>query len=253
MNDATGMPQRVLVVGGSSDIARHILLLLARRRLGHVLLCGRDVEAMEDVAAELKEAGVARAECLSLDLTEPTGLGQLAREAGGRLGEIDLVLFSAGALGSAALEELDAARVSELLASNFSGQAALALDLAKQLAGQGSGRLVFISSVAGVRVRRANFVYGAAKAGLDGFAVGLSEALRGSGASVMIVRPGFVRTKMTAGRPAAPFAVGPEEVAAAVLAGLEQGREVVWVPAPLRFAFGLFRLLPQALWRRLPG
>ena len=247
------MPQRVLVVGGSSDIARQILLLLARRRLVHVVLCGRDLAAMEEVAGELRRVGVSRAECLSLDLTEPGGLGELAEEATERLGEVDLALFSAGELGSAELEELDAARVSQMVASNFSGQAAIALELAKGLLRQGSGRLVFISSVAGVRVRRANFVYGAAKAGLDSFAIGLSEALRGTGVGVMIVRPGFVRTKMTAGLPAAPFSVGPQEVAAAVLAGLEEGREVVWVPAPLRLVFGLLRLLPQALWRRLPG
>ncbi len=247
------MPQRVLVVGGSSDIARQILLLLARRRLVHVVLCGRDLAAMEEVAGELRRVGVSRAECLSLDLIEPGGLGELAEEATERLGEVDLALFSAGELGSAELEELDAARVSQMVASNFSGQAAIALELAKGLLRQGSGRLVFISSVAGVRVRRANFVYGAAKAGLDSFAIGLSEALRGTGVGVMIVRPGFVRTKMTAGLPAAPFSVGPQEVAAAVLAGLEEGREVVWVPAPLRLVFGLLRLLPQALWRRLPG
>jgi decaprenylphospho-beta-D-erythro-pentofuranosid-2-ulose 2-reductase len=107
--------------------------------------------------------------------------------------------------------------------------------------------------VAGYRVRRANFVYGSTKAGLDGFALGLSEALRGSGASLHVVRPGFVHTKMTEGRPAAPFAVGPERVAADVVRGLGRGQTVIWSPAALRFVFSTFRLLPQAVWRRLPG
>ena len=92
------------------------------------------------------------------------------------------------------------------------------------LRGQGHGRILVLSSVAGYRVRRSNFVYGAAKAGLDGFAKGLGEAVRGTGVSVHVVRPGFVRTKMTEGRPAAPFAVGPDRVAEDVVRGLERDR-----------------------------
>ncbi len=118
---------------------------------------------------------------------------------------------------------------------------------------QGHGRIVVLSSVAGYRVRRSNYIYGATKAGLDGFALGLSEAVRGTGVSVHVVRPGFVHTKMTAGRPAAPFAVGPERVARDVVRGLARGDTVIWSPGALKYVFSLFRLLPQALWRRLPG
>lgn len=253
MNDATGMPQSVLVVGGSSDIARQILERLSGRRLKRVLLAGRDETAMEAVCKGLSADGLESAETLRLDLEDAGSLQPFVRRAAELMGEIDLVLFAAGELGTAELDELDSAVVTRMLASNFSGQAALAVELAAIMRRQGSGRLVFLSSVAGVRVRRSNFVYGSAKAGLDGFAVGLSEALRGSGVSVMIVRPGFVRTKMTKDRPAAPFAVGPEAVAGAVVAGLERGRGVVWVPSQLQWVFGLFRLLPQSLWRRLPG
>jgi decaprenylphospho-beta-D-erythro-pentofuranosid-2-ulose 2-reductase len=107
--------------------------------------------------------------------------------------------------------------------------------------------------VAGYRVRRSNFIYGSAKAGLDGFASGLGEALRGTGVTVQVVRPGFVRTKMTAGRPAAPFAVGPERVASDIVRGLQTGRAVIWSPGVLKWVFTILRLLPQALWRRVPG
>ena len=125
--------------------------------------------------------------------------------------------------------------------------------VAARMTAQGYGRIVVLSSVAGVRVRRANFVYGSAKAGIDGFSVGLGEALRGTGVSVQVVRPGFVRTKMTEGLPAAPFATSAEAVAAAVVHGLESGAPVIWSPPVLGPAFVLLRNLPRALWRRLPG
>jgi decaprenylphospho-beta-D-erythro-pentofuranosid-2-ulose 2-reductase len=117
---------------------------------------------------------------------------------------------------------------------------------------QGHGTLVVLSSVAAERTRRANFVYGSTKAGLDGFAQGLGDALAGSGAHVLVVRPGFVPTRMTAGRPPAPLATTPEAVAAATVAGIAAGKDVVWVPPVLRYVFALFRHLPRRLWRKLP-
>ena len=140
-----------------------------------------------------------------------------------------------------------------MLTTNFTGTAAVMTAFAAVLRNQGHGRMVVLSSVAGVRVRRANYVYGASKAGLDGFAQGMAEALRGSGASLMIVRPGWVATRMTAGRDPAPFATTPDAVAADVVAGMERSTPVVWSPRPLRLVFAVMRLLPAALWRRLPG
>ena len=125
--------------------------------------------------------------------------------------------------------------------------------MARRLKEQGAGRIVVLSSVAGVRTRRANYVYGSAKAGLDGYATGLAEALRGSGVVLQVVRPGFVHTKMTAGRPAAPFATTPEVVAEAVVRGLARGTPVIWAPPVLQWAVAVMANLPQAIWRRLPG
>jgi decaprenylphospho-beta-D-erythro-pentofuranosid-2-ulose 2-reductase len=109
-----------------------------------------------------------------------------------------------------------------------------------------------LSSVAGERVRRAHFIYGSSKAALDGFAQGLGDALAGSGAGVLIVRPGFVRTKMTEGLPPAPMSTTAAAVAAATAKALAAGRELIWVPAQLRVVFAVFRHLPRVVWRRLP-
>lgn len=252
MNDATGMPQSAVVVGGGSDIARAILRSLADRRLRRVLLAGRDEASLGTAAAELRERGVT-VDTAALDVRDPGALDAFAAEAARRLGEIDLVLVAAGVLGTASFDELDAAAVFDSAATNFAGPAAVTMALAKVLRVQGAGRILVLSSVAGVRVRKANFVYGAGKAGLDGFALGLGDALEGSGVEVTVVRPGFVRTKMTAGAPEAPLSVDADAVAEAVVRGLETGAPVVWVPGALRPIFGLLRLLPRALWRRMPG
>jgi decaprenylphospho-beta-D-erythro-pentofuranosid-2-ulose 2-reductase len=253
MIDATGMPQSAVVIGGGSDIARETLRLLAGRRLQRVILAGRNAEVLEAVAHELGALGVTDASTAVLDVTHIDELEPFAKSAAERLGEIDLVLVAAGDLGTAVLGELDAVTVAAALATNFAGPAAATTAFARVLQAQGCGRLVVLSSVAGVRVRKANFVYGSAKAGLDGFALGLADALEGSGVEVTVVRPGFVRTKMTAGLEPAPLAVDAPAVAEAIVRGLETGAAVVWVPPVLRPVFALMRLLPRALWRRLPG
>jgi short-subunit dehydrogenase len=116
----------------------------------------------------------------------------------------------------------------------------------------GYGSIVVFSSVAGVRVRRANYVYGAAKAGLDGFCSGLADALHGSGVDLLIVRPGFVIGRMTEGMTPAPLSSTPDQVAAATVRALAKRRRTVWVPWPLRPMFVVMRMLPQFVWRRMP-
>jgi decaprenylphospho-beta-D-erythro-pentofuranosid-2-ulose 2-reductase len=230
MNDVTGMPQTVVTLGGGSDVSRAILRLLAGRGLSSALLAGRNSDSLRTAAEELRALSVAKVETERLDVTEVGALEGFADLAARRLGTIDLVLIAVGVLGTAGLADLDAPTVALMATTNFTGPTAAMTTFARVLTSQGHGRIVVLSSVAGYRVRAANFVYGATKAGLDGFALGLGDALAGSGVSVMVVRPGFVRTKMTTGRKAAPLAVDASDVADAVVRGLETGAEVVWVP-----------------------
>ena len=116
---------------------------------------------------------------------------------------VDLVVVAVGELGSQAVDEMDPDRVARMMTVNLTWPAAALSAVAGRMRRQGHGRIIVLSSVAGFRIRRSNFIYGSAKAGLDGFALGLAEALRGTGVSVHIVRPGFVHTKMTA-RPSLP-------------------------------------------------
>ncbi|MHB8328355.1 MAG: SDR family NAD(P)-dependent oxidoreductase [Acidimicrobiales bacterium] len=232
MNDAIGLPQSAVVLGGTSEIARAVLRTLVPRRLRHVVLAWRDEVGLQGVAKELEALGC-EVQTVLFDITDVSGHDAFAAEVAGRLGQIDLVLVAAGVLGDQATDEADPEAVVGVLETNCTGPAAAITAFAGVLRTQGQGRMVVLSSVAGVRVRRSNYVYGASKAGLDAFAQGVAAALRGSGASLMIVRPGWVATRMTAGRTPAPFATTPDVVAADIVTGLRRGSAVGWSPAVL--------------------
>ena len=136
--------------------------------------------------------------------------------------------------------------------TDYVAHVAVLTHLAQLLRAQGSGTIVVFSSVAGVRVRRANYVYGSAKAGLDGFASGLADALAGSGVRLLLVRPGFVIGRMTTGMTPAPFSRTPDVVADATVRALRSGAGEVWVPPVLRPLFAVMRHVPRAVWRRMP-
>ena len=252
MLDAFGQPQSVVVLGGTSDLAGAIVQALVRRRCRTVVLAGRDDQRLAASASAASAAGAEHVSTVRFDALDVAGAAATVDEAFDAAGTTDLVLLAVGVL-SHERDELDPARTAEVVTATYSWPATALTRAAARLRAQGYGRIVVLSSVAAVRVRRQNFVYASAKAGLDAFSLGLSEALRGTGVAVQIVRPGRVPTKMTEGLPSAPMSSTPEAVADAVMAGLESGAPVIWVPGAARWAMGLARLVPQALWRRIPG
>jgi decaprenylphospho-beta-D-erythro-pentofuranosid-2-ulose 2-reductase len=253
MNDAFGHPQSVLVLGGTSDIARALVPLLTEDRGRSVVLAGRDRVGLEHAAKDLRHR-VARVATVTFDAGTLEDVDKTVMRCFEAAAEaIDLVIVAVGELGRQEVDEIDPSRIARMMTVNLTWPAAALSVVAGQLRQQGYGRIIVLSSVAGIRIRRSNFVYGSAKAGLDSYARGLGEALRGSGVSVHIVRPGFVRTKMTAGLPAAPFAIDASQVASDIVAGLARDQTVIWSPGLLRWVFSALRLLPRALWRRLPG
>ena len=165
--------------------------------------------------------------------------------------DLDLVLVAFGQLGDQDQLDADPAAAARLAVTNYAGAVSSSLAAAKHLRAQGHGTLVVLSSVAGQRGRADNYVYGSTKAGLDAFAQGLGDRLAGSGASVMVVRPGFVRTSMTAGMVDGPMATPAEAVAADIVAGLRRGAHTVWSPAQLRWVFAILKVLPRPIWRKL--
>jgi short-subunit dehydrogenase len=167
-------------------------------------------------------------------------------------GPIGTAVLAFGVLGDQARAEKDPAHAAAVLHTDFVAQANLLTVLADTMKQAGTGAIVVFSSVAGVRVRRANYVYGSAKAGLDGFCSGLSDALHGTGVRLLLVRPGFVVGRMTEGMKPAPMSSTPPQVAAATAHALAKGRRTVWIPWTLRPFFVAMRVLPQSVWRRMP-
>ena len=219
-----------------------------------MVLAGRDADALDEAARQAAKEGAAATHRIGFDAKRPADAAETVEQCFAAVkGHVDLVLVAVGALGEQQADELDGSRTAATVAVTYAWPAAAASEAAGRLAEQGHGRLVVLSSVAGVRVRRANFTYGAAKRGLDAHVLGLAEVVRRSGVVVQVVRPGFVRTRMTAGLPAAPLAVGPDQVAEAVVAGLGGDAPVIWVPRVLRWASAVVSLLPGPMWRRLPG
>ena len=239
-------PERVLLVGGTSEIGLAVLGALRLRPDTEVLLAGRDAGRMTAAAGSLP----GRIKTLSYDATDPVAAEALVSAAFAD-GLVDLVISAAGVLTPQ--DQMDAApdRAASLIQTNYTSHVTMLLAVAARMRAAGRGTIVVLSSVAAVRPRRANFVYGSAKAGLDAFARGLADSLHASGVRVVLVRPGFVIGRMTAGMSPAPLATTPARVGAAVAAGLAGSSSVVWVPATLRPFAVVMRLIPRPVWRRL--
>jgi decaprenylphospho-beta-D-erythro-pentofuranosid-2-ulose 2-reductase len=243
--------RRVVVLGGTSEIALAIVRELSAIEPREVALLGRDGARLAQAADELG----ARCEYVStieVDADDIERHEAAVATAFERLGGADIVIVAVGLLGERGGLPYDLNGALDVLRVNVVGAGSLLLQAARRLDAQRHGTLIVLSSVAGERVRRSSVVYGASKAGLDGLAQGLGDALHARGVRVMVVRPGFVHTRMTRGLDAAPLATDPGAVARAVVRGLDRGDAVVWVPGSLRWLMLVVRLLPRAIFRRLP-
>jgi decaprenylphospho-beta-D-erythro-pentofuranosid-2-ulose 2-reductase len=252
VNDALGEVQSILVLGGTSDIAIATAKLLVSRRAARVVLAARKPEACDAASAELRAAGASEVHSVPFDATDFGAHEAFARTTFERFGDFDVVLVAFGVLGDQARAEQDPAEAVHIVQTNYTGVVSVTVPVVERLKTQGHGALVLLSSVAGERVRRSNFVYGSSKAGIDGYYQGLAASVAGTGVRVMIVRPGFVHTKMTAGMKAAPLSTTPEAVAEAIVRGIARGTDVVWVPPALRVVMMVLRHVPTVVFRRLP-
>jgi decaprenylphospho-beta-D-erythro-pentofuranosid-2-ulose 2-reductase len=239
-------PRRVLLLGGTSEIGLAILAALELPPGCEVMLAGRDQRRLAATGESLPCTVVT----LHYDATELAGHVTLAEAVFGA-GPVNLVIAAAGVLiGQDALAS-DPAQAGMLMQTNLTGHVTTLLAIAERMRGQGSGTIVVLSSAAAVRPRKANFVYGASKAGLDAFSRGLADSLHGSGVRVLLVRPGFVVGRMTQGMSPAPMATTPGQVGKAVAIALAGRTSVVWVPPGLGPLSVALRVIPRPLWRRL--
>jgi decaprenylphospho-beta-D-erythro-pentofuranosid-2-ulose 2-reductase len=246
MLDNLGRPARILLLGGTSEIGLAILAALSVPSDTEVLLAGRDEQRLVAAGKELPFACTP----MIFDATA-TATHQALMEQAFSGGPVDLVIAATGVLTAQELLDADPALAAGLIDTNFTSHVTTLLDAAARLRLQRNGTIVVLSSVAAIRPRKANFVYGAAKAGLDAFARGLADALAGSGVRVLLVRPGFVIGAMTAGLSAAPLSSTPAQVGAAVARALDGSSTQLWVPRSLGAAAAVLRVVPRPLWRRM--
>jgi len=252
MQDALGAVQSVLVLGGGSEIAHATLRRLVAGRARTIVLAARRPDELGAVVRELEDLGAGTVAAVEFDASASDTHERFVDEVFDRYGDFDLVLVAFGLLGDQAEAERDASAAAEVAQVNYVGAVSVATPIATRLRAQGHGTIVALSSVAGERARKSNFVYGSSKAGMDAFFQGLGDSLAGTGVSVMVVRPGFVHTKMTEGLDPAPLATTPDAVADAIVRGLSRRSTTVWVPPALRYVMSVLRHVPRPVFRRLP-
>ncbi|MEU4647079.1 SDR family NAD(P)-dependent oxidoreductase [Nocardia fluminea] len=248
-----GMQQNdgpVLVLGGRSEIGLEVARRLAPGRV--VILAARRAATLSAEIEQVRAAGATAVHTVEFDADETATHAPLLDKLAAEHGGIATAVLAFGVLGDQDRAEHDPAHAVAVVHTDFVAQVSVLTTLATMMRAQGSGQIVVFSSIAGVRVRRANYVYGSAKAGLDGFASGLGDALHGTGVQLLLVRSGFVIGRMTTGMDPAPMSSTPDQVADAVVRSLGKGAARVAVPGRLALAFFVMRLLPQSVWRRMP-
>ena len=253
MKNGLGVAQSIVLFGGTSDIGQAIVSDLLRPGVAHVVLVSRNIEEADrfgqDITQRYPDIDVHH---VRFDGQDAVAMTRVVQEVVSLVADIDVVIVAQALLGDGIDFLQNPHEAIPLATVNFTATMTLLLALGHQVNQQGYGRIVLLSSVAGERVRRSNAVYGATKAGIDAFALALDHELSSGGGSILVVRPGFVTSKMTTGMQKAPFSATPATVAKSVARAIDSNARIIWTPSILRWVFMVFRHLPTALWRRMP-
>jgi decaprenylphospho-beta-D-erythro-pentofuranosid-2-ulose 2-reductase len=250
--DAVGNPQTILLLGGTSEIGLAICERYLQNAHARIVLAALPDDPDRDAAvAQMKAAGAKSVQLIDFDALDTASHPQVI-DAAFSDGDIDVAIVAFGLLGDA--EELwqnqrKAVQIAEI---NYTAAVSVGVLLGEKMRAQGYGQIIAMSSAAGERVRRSNFVYGSTKAGLDGFYLGLGEALQPSGVRVLVIRPGQVRTRMSAHIKEAPLTVDKEYVANLAVTSAAKGKELVWAPGAFRYVMMVLRHIPRPIFRKLP-
>src|SRR6202165_5145914 len=262
MLDAVGNPQTILLLGGTSEIGLAICERYLRTASARIVLAQMpDDPGRDDAVAQMKAAGAREVELIDFEATDTASHPKMMEEAfAGGCGpkDIDVAIVAFGLLGDA--EELwqNQRKAVQIADVNYTAAVSVGVLLGERMRAQGFGQIIAMSTVAGERVRRSNFVYGSTKAGLDGFYLGLGEALREYGVRVLVIRPGQGRTTQTiehwksTGAKEAPFTVDKEYVAELAVTASAKGKELVWAPGAFRYVMMVLRHIPRPIFRKLP-
>ncbi|CAA0101977.1 Decaprenylphosphoryl-2-keto-beta-D-erythro-pentose reductase [Mycolicibacterium vanbaalenii] len=253
--DATGNPQKILLLGGTSEIGLAICERYLRNAKARIVLACMPGDPLREAAKkQLEDAGAKSVEVIDFDAVDTDSHPAVIDAAwgGDHPQDVDVAIVAFGLLGDA--EELwqNQRKAVQIADINYTAAISVGVLLGEKMRAQGSGQIIAMSSAAGERVRRSNFVYGSTKAGLDGFYLGLGEALREYGVRVLVIRPGQVRTRMSAHVKEAPLTVDKEYVAELAVTASAKGKDLVWAPGAFRYVMMVLRHIPRPIFRKLP-
>ncbi|WP_306496286.1 SDR family oxidoreductase [Corynebacterium striatum] len=249
----------VLILGGRSDIGGEIAQRLAPGN--EIVLAARGTDGMDEHIKKLRAAGATAVHTLDFDATaveQHRAVFRAARELCEHSDGITTAVVAFGILGDQDRAERDEAHALDIALVDYGAQVSMLTVLADEMT---RGHIVAFSSIAGWRARRANYVYGSTKAGLDAFCQGLADRLHGSPLALITARPGFVIGSMTTGMKPAPLSVTPDAVADAVvdaMSGKGAGTadaprsRTLWIPRPLQALAWVMRVVPRPVWRHMP-
>ena len=242
---------KVAFLGATKGIGRALARLMAERG-DELCVLGRNLDDLERSAADLAARGGGNTpSCVACDLEQPEGFVSAIDSAAQALGGLDAVVVTAGIFATQDELEANADLAERVLRVDFTNTVVFCEAAKKALLASGGGTLCVFSSVAGERGRKPVILYGAAKSGLSRYLEGLDHKHHADGLHVVTVKPGFVKTSMTAGLDPPPFAGEPEQVARQALRAIDRRTPVVYTPSPWRLIMAIIRVLPRAVMRRV--
>lgn len=241
---------KIIIIGVTSAIGEKIARRLAMLN-GRLYLTARDSKRLESIATDLRVRGAEHVQTEHLDLIAADALDGLVTRAAAALGGLDSLILAAGMLPDQAEVDRYANRLRLALEINATSAMVLLNEAAAFFEQQGHGQIVAIGSVAGDRGRATNYAYGAAKGALEIFMSGLRQRLYKTGVQVLLVKPGFVDTPMTANFKKGPLWASPERVARDIVRAMEKGKAVIYTPWYWRWIMLFVRLIPEFLFVRL--
>jgi decaprenylphospho-beta-D-erythro-pentofuranosid-2-ulose 2-reductase len=240
----------VLILGATSAVARASAVLFARQGYD-LLLAGRDAEELQRLTADLRIREGARADWEHFDADALAGHQEFFARVMGRTPRLAGVLLAFGTMGDQELAVRDFAEAERIIRTNFTSAVSILTLCANSLLAGGGGFLIALTSVAGERGRQSNYLYGAAKGGLDIFLQGLRNRCFAGGVRVVTIRPGFLDTAMTYGLPGLFLVVSPEYAARKIVAAPRRPGDIRYVPWFWRPVMLIIRLIPEFLFKRL--
>lgn len=247
---AAHAPKRILVLGATSGIAEACIRLWAERG-DSLYLVGRNADRLAVVAADARTRGATFVDSAVANLDDTGKHAEMLAHAINSLGGMDVALLALGVLGDQGEAERNFVAASQILHTNFNAPVSLLTWLGNYAAQRKAGTLAVLSSVAGERGRKSNYVYGSSKAGLTAFVDGLRNRIDREGVRVMTIKPGPVKTAMTEGMKGSAKFADVDAVAASLVKAIDKGTDVVYVPGIWRVIMCVIRMIPERVFKKL--